>query len=61
MTPRDQLMLLIEAYADAKTTDNTYLQGLMAKQVSSFLQRHDIIAPVEVPRELQQQVDEMLF
>ena len=54
-------MLLIEAYADAKTTDNTYLQGLMAKQVSSFLQRHDIIAPVEVPRELQQQVDEMLF
>ena len=57
MTPRDQLMLLIEAYADAKTTDNTYLQGLMAKQVSSFLSRHDIIAPVELPPEMRQQVE----
>jgi len=61
MTPRDQLMLLIEAYADAKATDNAYLQGLMAKQVSAFLQRHDIITPVEVPKEIRDQVEDQLF
>lgn len=61
MTPREQLMLLIEAYADAKSTDNAYLQGLMAKQVSAFLQNHDIVSPVEVPEEIKQQALESLF
>ena len=61
MAPRDQLMLLIEAYADAKSTDNAYLQGLMAKQVSSFLQNHDIVSPVEVPEEIKKQALESLF
>ena len=56
MTPREQLMLLIEAYADARATDNTYLQGLMAKQVSAFLQTHDIIAPVKLPEELEKSI-----
>ncbi len=61
MTPRDQLMLLIEAYADAKATDNAYLQGLMAKQVSGFLQTHDIVSPVSVPPEVERQISDSLF
>ena len=61
MTLRDQLMLLIEAYADAKATDNAYLQGLMAKQVSGFLQTHDIVSPVSVPIEIQQQINNSVF
>lgn len=61
MTPREQLMLLIEAYADAKTTDNAYLQGLMAKQVSGFLQTHDIVSPVELPKEIEEQLASSLF
>ncbi len=61
MTSRDQLMLLIEASADAKATDNAYLQGLMAKQVSAFLQSHDIVSPVSVPQEVQDQVLGSLF
>ena len=61
MTPREQLMLLIEAYADAKTTDNAYLQGFMAKQVSGFLQTHDIVSPVELPKEIEEQLASSLF
>ena len=54
-------MLLIEAYADAKATDNAYLQGVMAKQVSGFLQAHDIVSPVAVPPEIERQITDSLF
>ncbi len=57
MTPRQELMELIEAYATAKGTDNHKLQSLAAHALASWVQSHDIIAPVEVPEAIKQQVE----
>jgi hypothetical protein len=57
MTPRQQLMELIEAYATAKGTDNLKLQALAAQALAGWIQAHDIIAPVEVPEAIKQQVE----
>ena len=52
MAPREQLLELIEAYADAKVSENRKLQLLAAGALAEWLKRHDIVAPVDVPEEL---------
>lgn len=52
MAPRDELLELIEAYADAKVSENRKLQQLAVTALSEWLKRHDIVAPVDVPAEL---------
>ena len=52
MTPRAQLLELIEAYADAKVSGNAKLQELSARELAGWIERHDIVAPVSIPQEL---------
>ena len=57
MAPRQELMELIEAYADAKVSTNLKLMELAARAVAIWIAQHDIIAPVEVPEEVKKQVE----
>jgi len=59
-TPREELVELIECYAAAVKADNKILKGLASKHLGAFLQSVDIVKPVAVPQELQQQVDAQL-
>ena len=52
MAPREELLELIEAYADAKVSSNRKLQTLAAAALASWLKGHDIVTPVDVPEEL---------
>ena len=56
MAPREQLLELIECYADAKVSENFKLQQLAATALAEWLKRHDIVVPVEVPEAVKQQV-----
>ena len=52
MSPREELLELIEAYADAKVSGNARLRGMAAGALASWIKTHDIVSPVDVPEEL---------
>lgn len=56
MTPRDELLDLIEAYADAKVSGNRRLRQLITTELSLWLQKHDVVSSVAVPDEIKEQV-----
>lgn len=60
MSPREELIELIEAYAQATKTDNKLLKGLASKHLGTFLQSVDIVKPIAVPEEIQKQVEAQL-
>ena len=52
MSTRQELLELIEAYADAKVSANAKLQQLAAAALADWIKTHDIVSPVDVPQEL---------
>ena len=52
MTPRDQLIELIEAYAAAQVSENQKLKMMMTLELKEWLEKHDIVAPVAAPDEV---------
>ena len=52
MSPREELLELIEAYADATVSGNARLRGMAASALASWIKTHDIVSPVDVPEEL---------
>lgn len=57
MAPRAELLELIDAYADAKVSENRKLQQLAVAALSEWLKAHDIVSPVEVPDAIKEQVE----
>ena len=60
MSPREELIELIEAYAAATKADNKLLKGFASKHLGGFLQSVDIVKPIDVPEEIQKQVKTQL-
>ena len=60
MTPREELIELIEAYAAAAKSDNNLLKTLISTRLGGWLKEVDIVKPVAVPEEIQRQVEEQL-
>lgn len=56
MKPRQELVELIDAYAAAQVSGNAKLSKLASAALSEWLSRHDIVAPVNVPEELKDQI-----
>ena len=56
MSTRQELLELIEAYADAKVSANAKLQQLAAVALGDWIKAHDIVSPVDVPQEVLDQV-----
>jgi len=57
MAPRDELVQLIEAYADAKVSGNQILRNMIGERLGQWLSKHDIVAPVAVPAEVKAAID----
>lgn len=60
MTPREELIELIEAYAAAAKADNNLLKTLISTRLGGWLKEVDIVKPVAVPEEIQKQVEAQL-
>lgn len=58
-TPRNELLLRIETYADAKASGSQLLHQLAEKHLMAWLSEVDIVSTVEVPDELKKQVAEL--
>lgn len=52
MAPREELLELIEAYADAKVSGNQRLRKMATTALASWISHHDIVTPMDVPEEL---------
>ena len=56
MGPKEKLVELIEAYAAAQVSRNEKLQMMMTLELKQWLNDHDVIAPVEVPEEIEEAI-----